>query len=327
MGKTGTQPCNAASRRAATVGHQTVTAPVHAARASHQAAQGIKNWLETRYGMDRKERMIVYGVALGAPLALLASPLVGIGLAGALAAPGLSEILKRRRQNPAAALAPIVQEGLAPVSAGAQEVMDTTSVQELQSKVAEQQAVIEALFSAYRQQQTQIDELVTGGPVKQAAPEPFSTPEPNDNQPSALFSFSSAEADKVLDGRQTSLIRNGRIKVSDGQRVVVYGKQPKKAVVGSVQVERIVTGRPEEVWEQVGEQLGGERSAFIRKCKKKMTANSKTVSIILLSEPQELPEPIKFQDSGLSSYDLGGICYLKPDENERHQKLLGIMPA
>lgn len=64
MGKTGNQPCNTASRRASGAGYQAVVVPAQAvrgaARYSRQAAQGIREFLESRYGFERKERMIVY---------------------------------------------------------------------------------------------------------------------------------------------------------------------------------------------------------------------------------------------------------------------------
>lgn len=328
-------PCSAAtSRKASQFAEQAVVGGAQAGAGLYnfgaQGAERLSNWLEERYGMSRNERLMLYGVALGAPLALFAAPLLGIGLAGALAAPGLRDFIQgRKEQHSGSAASSVshqaVSQAVAPLAPVAHQVIDQ-DLAELQQRVAEQNETLQSLIALCRKQQEEINRLQAGNSsaaASEAGPGSKKKQErQNPGKLQALLSLPIEESEQVLSGQQQLLFRNGRMKIDQQQRLAIYGKQPAKEIQGTVVAEQVVSGTPEQVWEQIGADSGLDHQEFAAACQQAMTEKSKTVSVVRLSEPQKLADPIPFKNSGLTSYDLNGICYLKPEEHARHQQVI-----
>lgn len=326
-------PCSAASSRKAS--QLTERAVVSGGQAGvgiynfgAQGAERLSTWLEQRYGMSRNERLMLYGVALGAPLALFATPLLGIGLAGALAAPGLRDFVQGRKEqrqveavNSAGHQA--INQSVAPLAPVAHQVVDQ-DLAELKQRVAEQNETLQSLISLCRRQQEEINRLNAERQASSAPAAGASKKQERHNpgKLQALLSLPLEESEQVLSGQQQLLFRNGRLKIDQQQRVAIYGKQPAKEIQGTVVAEQVVTGTPEQVWEEIGADSDLDQQQFLQACQEAMTEKSKTVSVVRLGQPQKLADPIPFKNSGLTSYDLNGVCYLKPEEHTRHQQII-----
>jgi len=139
MGKTKGAPCSPQSRRAANAVEggilSTTSALGRAARFSRSTAQGISGWLQRRYGLDRRERMVVYGLAAGVPLAVLASPLLGVGIIGAMSFPACKRFLGQRRAFASEEGLEDMEQATSGYKQQAEEALGSPDVQELQAQV------------------------------------------------------------------------------------------------------------------------------------------------------------------------------------------------
>lgn len=69
-------------------------------------------------------------------------------------------------------------------------------------------------------------------------------------------------ANKILGGAKTIELRRVRPSVVPGDTVLIYSSSPEKALLGSAVVVEILSGSPEEIWEQVKEQAGVSRKEY-----------------------------------------------------------------
>jgi predicted transcriptional regulator len=67
----------------------------------------------------------------------------------------------------------------------------------------------------------------------------------------ALMSVHPVYAEALVDGRKTVEFRKCLI-APDIRTVLVYATNPTKKVIGEFEVERVVTGTPEDIWTQFG---------------------------------------------------------------------------
>jgi len=82
-----------------------------------------------------------------------------------------------------------------------------------------------------------------------------------------LLSIRPEYANKIFDGTKQVELRRVRTRLNSGDLVVVYVSSPEKALVGSFEVERVITveNLPKELnnlWKQVKEHAGIKRKQF-----------------------------------------------------------------
>ena len=78
----------------------------------------------------------------------------------------------------------------------------------------------------------------------------------------AIISIHPRHAHAILDGAKTIELRRRIPSVSIGTRLWIYATRPLGAVIGTATVERIVRGKPEEIWLQFGHRTGIERPEY-----------------------------------------------------------------
>ena len=80
----------------------------------------------------------------------------------------------------------------------------------------------------------------------------------------ALFlSIKPRFAAEIIAGRKTVELRRTRPRgARDGSLVVVYASSPVRAVIGTFEVDRVVSGCPDSLWEEVSEQAGLSREEY-----------------------------------------------------------------
>lgn len=74
----------------------------------------------------------------------------------------------------------------------------------------------------------------------------------------AIISIHPRHAHAILEGAKTVELRRRIPSVSIGTRLWIYATRPLGAVIGTVTVERVVRGEPEEIWLKFGHQTGIE---------------------------------------------------------------------
>ena len=82
-----------------------------------------------------------------------------------------------------------------------------------------------------------------------------------------LLSIRPEYANKIFEGKKKVELRRVRTRLKTGDLVIVYVSSPEKALVGSLEVERVITveNLPKEInnlWKQVKEQSGIKRKQF-----------------------------------------------------------------
>lgn len=80
----------------------------------------------------------------------------------------------------------------------------------------------------------------------------------------ALFlSIKPRFATEIIEGRKTVELRRTRPRgARDGSLVVVYASSPMRAVIGTFEVDRIVSGCPEMIWDAVADQACLSREEY-----------------------------------------------------------------
>jgi predicted transcriptional regulator len=82
-------------------------------------------------------------------------------------------------------------------------------------------------------------------------------------QETALFlSVKPKFATRILDGIKKIELRRIRPNVMPGQLVLIYGSSPAMALLGSAQVEEIVSGSPNDLWGHVKYEAGVSRREY-----------------------------------------------------------------
>lgn len=123
----------------------------------------VNTFLIERFGLDRHERMALAGTAVAAPLAALAGPVLGFGVAMALVAPHMARKYKEQKQGRSAeseqAAALETRQQLAPMMPNAEaEILDAEArVSVLEKELAE---TIQGAAELEQARQTQIEEEV-----------------------------------------------------------------------------------------------------------------------------------------------------------------------
>lgn len=78
----------------------------------------------------------------------------------------------------------------------------------------------------------------------------------------AIISIRPNFADAILSGSKTVELRRRIPAIEVGTRLWIYATRPVAAVLGSVRVELIIRGSPEEVWKKGGKESGLDRPTF-----------------------------------------------------------------
>jgi predicted transcriptional regulator len=70
-------------------------------------------------------------------------------------------------------------------------------------------------------------------------------------------------ATEIIEGRKTVELRRTRPRgARHGSRVVVYASSPMRAVIGTFEVDRVVSACPESLWDEVADQAGLSREEY-----------------------------------------------------------------
>lgn len=78
-----------------------------------------------------------------------------------------------------------------------------------------------------------------------------------------FFSIKPRFATEILAGRKTVELRRTRPRsVRDGSLVVVYASSPMRAVIGTFEVDRVVSACPELLWDEVAAHAGLSREEY-----------------------------------------------------------------
>ena len=77
-----------------------------------------------------------------------------------------------------------------------------------------------------------------------------------------LMSIHPEHAERIFSGQKTVELRRRRPRVLAGNAVVLYVSSPVRAVMGSFIVEKVVEGKPDDLWPQVRRRCGLSREAF-----------------------------------------------------------------
>jgi predicted transcriptional regulator len=80
----------------------------------------------------------------------------------------------------------------------------------------------------------------------------------------ALFlSIKPRFATEILEGRKTVELRRTRPRgARDGSVVVVYASSPLRAVIGTFEVDKVVSACPDSLWDQVADRAGLSREEY-----------------------------------------------------------------
>jgi predicted transcriptional regulator len=80
----------------------------------------------------------------------------------------------------------------------------------------------------------------------------------------ALFlSIKPRFATEIIAGRKTVELRRTRPRgARDGSMVVIYASSPVRAVIGTFEVDRVVSGCPDSLWDEVAERAGLSREEY-----------------------------------------------------------------
>lgn len=77
-----------------------------------------------------------------------------------------------------------------------------------------------------------------------------------------LLSIQSKYAAKIFRGEKRVELRRVRPKIKKGDHVFVYVPSPRKALVGTFEVEKVIEAIPEELWEDVKNVAGVTQEEF-----------------------------------------------------------------
>lgn len=77
-----------------------------------------------------------------------------------------------------------------------------------------------------------------------------------------LFSVRPKFAQQILDGNKTTELRRVRPDVAAGQRVLIYGSSPTRALLGTAIVHQVESATPGKMWERVRHTAGVSRAEY-----------------------------------------------------------------
>lgn len=354
MGKTEGVPC--ATTPLGRGVQATVVSSARVARTGAEtAASGFRRFsqfLVRRWGLGRTERVAVYGTMIGAPLALIAAPAVGIALAVGLTSPALFSGFRRRSKAQKEARLQIHQD-LDPVADAAdKEVEKLDRVSELEAIVSHQMEMIAALVEHVKESNDRqdtiadaVEEFMKDQTSDGAAPEKKEKKSRKQKRPSVygnanvkaktfeketgrienIVTLDKVNSAGILDGTRNVIFKNGLSKIRPGSESVVYTKQPLAQIPGTVKIGDVVTGAPEDVWEAVGEQSGMDKKEFLGEARKVRQVKTGSISALVVREVKRFEDPIDYRSSGLTNHDVLGSTAFKPEDKDRHRKLLSMI--
>lgn len=85
-----------------------------------------------------------------------------------------------------------------------------------------------------------------------------------------LISIKEKYVTEIVSGRKTIELRKSKPKVQDGDTVIIYSTQPKKAVTAIATVQNILCLTPSQMWNDYSSKLGiskCEYDEYYKKCK------------------------------------------------------------
>lgn len=77
-----------------------------------------------------------------------------------------------------------------------------------------------------------------------------------------LISIRPEFADRIFAGKKTVELRRTRPRVLSGDLILIYVTSPVKALMGICEVEQVITGTPEALWEELQDQAGMSAEEF-----------------------------------------------------------------
>jgi predicted transcriptional regulator len=106
-----------------------------------------------------------------------------------------------------------------------------------------------------------------------------------------LMSIRPRFAELILSGSKTVELRRSSLRVSRGDKVVVYVSSPSSSVVGAFDVEEVAVGAPSGMWTRVRGRCGITRAEF----DSYYQAATRAVAIFLCN-PRSLRRPIPLSE-------------------------------
>lgn len=102
-----------------------------------------------------------------------------------------------------------------------------------------------------------------------------------------ILSIHPCHIEKIFSGEKLYEFRKNI--PSDIQNIVVYATSPIKKIVATIEVEKVLTGTPESIWEQTSKHAGVTKEFFMSYFKGKEKANAiKIKRFFKLKEPKPL---------------------------------------
>ncbi|MFH1129964.1 MAG: hypothetical protein V1754_01430 [Pseudomonadota bacterium] len=127
-----------------------------------------------------------------------------------------------------------------------------------------------------------------------------------------LISIRPNFAQAILRGQKLFELRRTIPQFRPGDLALVYASSPIQKVVGHFTVERILSGTPKEVWDNIGQEIAGiPKHGFFA-----YLAGSSQCAAIQINNPRSFDRPLPLPFRAPQSY-----LFLRP-ENSSHQKLL-----
>jgi predicted transcriptional regulator len=106
-----------------------------------------------------------------------------------------------------------------------------------------------------------------------------------------LLSIKPMFARKIFSGTKTIELRRVRPSVTSGDTVLIYSSSPEMALLGSAQVEEILSGTPSDLWGRVKNQAGVSHKEY-----DDYFSGAATAIGIRLGAVQPLVQPIPLQE-------------------------------
>lgn len=103
-----------------------------------------------------------------------------------------------------------------------------------------------------------------------------------------LMSIKPAYSSRILDGTKKFELRRTAVRVSPGDRVVIYASSPVQAVVGTFTVKTVIRKRPSQLWRAHRAQFGVTSKDYFEYFKGKATAHAIEVSDVRTFPPVPL---------------------------------------
>ncbi len=102
-----------------------------------------------------------------------------------------------------------------------------------------------------------------------------------------VLSIKPQYASEIFNGRKKVEIRRKFSKKWRGSNALIYSTSPCRSYVGTIFIDNVVSGSPDEIWETFGSEIGCDESGF-----RSYTHNSKEVYALVIDESYKFKYPV-----------------------------------